>query len=49
MDMASNTYLDNLAELVNDGSLSMDQIDEMVRPILTIKVRMGLFETSLCG
>ena len=44
MDMASNTYLDHLAELVNDGSLSMDQIDEMVRPILTIKVRMGLFE-----
>ena len=44
MDMASNTYLENLAELVNDGSLSMDQIDEMVRPILTIKVRMGLFE-----
>ncbi len=44
MDMASNTYLENLAELVKNGSLSMDQIDEMVRPILTIKVRMGLFE-----
>ncbi len=44
MDMASNTYLENLAELVQDGSLPMDQIDEMVRPILAIKIRMGLFE-----
>ena len=44
MDMASGSYLENLADLVKDGSLSMDQIDEMVRPILTIKVRMGLFE-----
>ncbi len=44
MDMASNSYLENLVELVNNGSLSLDQIDEMVRPILAIKVRLGLFE-----
>ncbi len=44
MDMASSTYLENLADLVQDGSLSMDEIDEMVRPILTLKMRMGLFE-----
>ncbi len=44
MDMASNTYLQNLTDLVKDGSISMEQIEEMVRPILTIKVRMGLFE-----
>ncbi len=44
MDMASSAYLENLADLVKDGSLSEDHIDEMVRPILTIKVRMGLFE-----
>ena len=44
MDMASNSYLENLADLVKDGSLSLEQIDEMVRPILTIKMRMGLFE-----
>lgn len=44
MDMASNTYLDHLAGLVKDGALSMEQIDAMVRPILTIKMRMGLFE-----
>ena len=44
MDMASNTYLDHLSELVKDGSISMDRINEMVRPILAIKVRMRLFE-----
>ncbi len=44
MDMASSVYLENLADLVKDGSISTDQIDEMVRPILAIKVRMGLFE-----
>jgi beta-glucosidase len=44
MDMASNTYLENAVDLVENGSLSIDQIDELVRPILAIKVRMGLFE-----
>ncbi|MBN1261113.1 MAG: beta-glucosidase BglX [Anaerolineae bacterium] len=44
MDMASGAYLENLVDLVQDGTLSMDQLDEMVRPILTLKVRMGLFE-----
>lgn len=44
MDMASGSYLENLADLVKDGSLSAEQIDEMVRPILAIKFKMGLFE-----
>jgi beta-glucosidase len=44
MDMASNAYIENLEALVTDGSISMEQIDEMVRPILTIKIKMGLFE-----
>jgi beta-glucosidase len=44
MDMASNTYLQHLAGLVEDGTISMDEIDAAVRPILEIKVRMGLFE-----
>lgn len=44
MDMASNTYSQHLAGLVADGSLSMADIDAAVRPILAIKVRMGLFE-----
>lgn len=44
MDMASNTYLQHLAGLVEDGTLKLADIDEAVRPILAIKVRMGLFE-----
>ncbi len=44
MDMASNTYPQHLAGLVKDGTLSSDDIDAAVRPILAIKVRMGLFE-----
>ena len=44
VDMASNTYAENLAGLVDDGALTQDEIDAAVRPILAIKVRMGLFE-----
>ncbi len=44
MDMASNTYPQYLAGLVEDGALSAAELDEAVRPILAIKVRMGLFE-----
>ena len=44
MDMASNTYPQHLAGLVEDGTLAESEIDAAVRPILAIKVRMGLFE-----
>jgi beta-glucosidase len=44
MDMASNTYMHNLAGLVEDGSLKESELDAAVRPILTLKFRMGLFE-----
>ncbi len=44
MDMASSTYLENLAGLVKDGTLNLDLIDASVRSILAVKVRMGLFE-----
>ncbi len=44
MDMASNTYTQYLAGLVKDGTLKLDDIDAAVRPILAIKVQMGLFE-----
>ena len=44
MDMASGTYLRYLPELVKQGSLSMQQIDDAVRPILETKLRLGLFE-----
>jgi beta-glucosidase len=44
MDMASGTYLEHLAGLVKDGSLTTADIDAAVRPILAIKIKMGLFE-----
>ncbi len=44
MDMASGTYPQHLAGLVKDGTLKMADIDAAVRPILAIKVRLGLFE-----
>ncbi|MGB8214859.1 MAG: beta-glucosidase BglX [Anaerolineales bacterium] len=44
MDMASGTYPQHLAGLVEDGTLKLADIDAAVRPILAIKIRMGLFE-----
>lgn len=44
MDMASYTYLDQIAELVKEGTITEAEIDALVRPILEAKVRMGLFE-----
>ena len=44
MDMASGTYLKYLAAEVNQGRISMQQIDDAVLPILETKIRLGLFE-----
>ena len=44
MDMASGTYLKYLAAEVKQGRISMQQIDDAVRPILEAKIRLGLFE-----
>jgi len=44
MDMASYTYLDQIAALVKEGTITETEIDALVRPILEAKVRMGLFE-----
>jgi beta-glucosidase len=44
MDMASGTYLASLGRLVKDGKISVARIDDAVRPVLAMKVRLGLFE-----
>jgi beta-glucosidase len=44
MEMATSTYREHLPGLVESGKISMAQIDALVRDILRIKVRMGLFE-----
>ena len=37
-------YLRNLKPLVDQGKVSKEQLDSLVRPILVAKVRLGLFE-----
>jgi beta-glucosidase len=44
MEMASNTYVAHLADLVADDQLGEAMIDEAVANILRVKFRLGLFE-----
>jgi beta-glucosidase len=44
MDMSSYTYTGGVADLVAAGDLTEVEIEELIRPILAIKVAMGLFE-----
>jgi beta-glucosidase len=38
------TFIDTLTEAVENGDVSITRIDDAVRRILTVKVRLGLFE-----
>ena len=44
MDMGSATYLEQLKYLIDKGQVSVSRLDDMVRPILAAKYRLGLFE-----
>ena len=44
MDMASQTYTKNLANLVKTGKVSEAEIDAAVLPILRVKYQLGLFD-----
>ncbi|KQX09078.1 glycoside hydrolase family 3 N-terminal domain-containing protein [Flavobacterium sp. Root420] len=44
MDMESNAYRYNLAQLVKDGRVSIDLIDDAVKRILRKKYELGLFD-----
>jgi beta-glucosidase len=44
MDMMSYAYISHIEELLNEGKVSMETIDNAVRNILRIKIRLGLFE-----
>ncbi len=44
MDMASGTFMENIAKAVAGGQVTMSELDELVRPILDAKIRLGLFE-----
>ena len=46
MHMHGPDFLEPLADLVENGRISKERIDEAVKPILLAKFRLGLFEAS---
>ena len=44
MDMESNAYRYNLAELIKEGRVSVDLVDDAVKRILRKKFELGLFD-----
>lgn len=44
MDMMSHAYDRHLKQLVEDGAVNMERLDDAVRRVLRVKFRLGLFE-----
>lgn len=44
MEMTSKAYENNLKQLIEEGKVSEQQLDEFVKNILRIKIRLGLFD-----
>lgn len=44
VDMSSRSYLQNLEDLIAEGEVDMEVLDEAVRRVLRLKVALGLFE-----
>jgi beta-glucosidase len=44
IDMGSKTYLSTLHKLMEEKRISVEQLDDAVRPVLETKIRLGLFE-----
>lgn len=44
MDMMGDLYRSHLKELIEEGALSIELLDDSVRRILTLKFELGLFE-----
>jgi beta-glucosidase len=44
MDMMGGAYADHLAALVEEGAVPTARVDEAVRRVLRLKIRLGLFE-----
>jgi len=44
MEMTSSLYRDHLADAVHKGLVKEAQIDDLIRPILAMKYRLGLFD-----
>ncbi|MBD3289003.1 glycosyl hydrolase, partial [candidate division KSB1 bacterium] len=44
MEMATYAYQNNIKKLLEEGKITMEEIDEAVRNILRVKFRLGLFD-----
>lgn len=44
MDMSSFSYIQSIGSLLAEGTISMEELDDAVRPILEMKFALGLFE-----
>ena len=44
MDMRDDVYIENMEKCVEEGTVSMEVLDEAVRRILRVKFRLGLFD-----
>ncbi|MDF2145584.1 glycoside hydrolase family 3 N-terminal domain-containing protein [Knoellia sp. p5-6-4] len=49
LDMCSGGYSAHLADLVRDGEVAEELVDDAVRRILTVKFRLGLFVRPYAG
>lgn len=49
MEMMSGVYIASLEKLLEEGAITMDEIDECVLRILELKNRLGLFENPYKG
>ena len=49
IEMCTYTYVDNIKSLIDEGQLTMEQIDKAVMRILKLKEKLGLFENPYHG
>lgn len=49
IDMSSDSFIENLERLVNEGKVSMQTIDLAVEEVLRVKFELGLFENPYKG
>ena len=49
IEMCSSTYFNHLEELVDEGTISMERLDNAVLRVLELKDRLGMFENPYRG
>lgn len=44
MEMSSTSYIQNIPKLLEEGKITLEMVDDAVKRILLLKMRLGLFE-----